>query len=271
MKLYHYTNIDSFSKIWVTKRLLFSDNFSTNDIFEQRKFSPLVKKIYSTQRYSSPFEAYKEFDKLYTNELSKYKQISFTTDYLSESNEILMKGWMSPMMWGQYAHNRNGVCIEIESNNLEIKRDMYQDRVTYTYNIPQLKIDDDFLILSSDTIKQYIASNLHDIFYIKHKHWEHENEYRIIKRTKLGSYLSIKNAITAVYVFSANTLETQIVEQLLQNSIDLYALWTENDNGNILIDRVYMPQYRKAMNSVNGLAPIKLNVSSELLELLARH
>lgn len=37
MKLYHYTSIDSFKKIWENKSLKFSVSKTTNDSFERNK------------------------------------------------------------------------------------------------------------------------------------------------------------------------------------------------------------------------------------------
>ena len=41
MKLYHYTSLDSFSKIWISHSLLFSESKRTNDVFESKKFLKL--------------------------------------------------------------------------------------------------------------------------------------------------------------------------------------------------------------------------------------
>lgn len=38
MKLYHFTSLESFSKIWVSKQLLFSKPERLNDSFERQKY-----------------------------------------------------------------------------------------------------------------------------------------------------------------------------------------------------------------------------------------
>lgn len=250
MKLYHFTSIDSFCKIWVSQKLRFSNNFSTNDIYEQRKSLPLVNKLFTTKRYSSVIEAYQAFDRLYTKELSHYKQISFTTDYFSDDERLTMYGWMSPMMWGQYAHNNSGVCIEIDSDKLILPKYSYTNKVNYVDTIPKIKAGGEYFDLNQKMIKQYVANSINNIFYIKHKHWEHENEYRLIIRSKSDNYLSVKNAINAIYVFSASGIETEIIENMIQEKVPLYTLWLVDEEDGIWIDKIYMPQYRKAMSGI---------------------
>lgn len=41
MKLYHYTSVESFCKIWLSKHLLLSEYKNVNDIFEKQKIAAI--------------------------------------------------------------------------------------------------------------------------------------------------------------------------------------------------------------------------------------
>ena len=106
MKLYHYTTIDAFLKIWVSNQLRFSKHKNTNDPFERRKAYNLP---ITTSNFSYFQAKATEFDKIYSRIFESYKQISFTKSYPSNLRKV--NGYTSPMMWGHYAHNEDGVCI----------------------------------------------------------------------------------------------------------------------------------------------------------------
>ena len=246
MKLYHFTSIDSFNKIWVSKQIRFSDNFYTNDLLERRKLQPYVKKIYSTNRYKNKFEALEALNRAYTNELRQYKQVSFSKDHYDENGALCMYGWQSPLMWGQYAHNDKGVCIELDLERLSINN-ILADNVEYVNVIPCLYTENGCIIINKTLIKKYVLDNLHNIFFVKHKHWEHENEYRMIKRTKRDHYISIDDAISAVYVFDINDINTKVVYKLIQNEVPLYALWVRKED-DINIERILVQDYIDSRN-----------------------
>ena len=63
---------------------------------------------------------------LFFREIDSYKQISLTKNYKT------LKGYASPMMWGQYARRKtryntwkDGVCIELESSRIERPTDSF--------------------------------------------------------------------------------------------------------------------------------------------------
>jgi len=101
--LYHYTTLESFLKIWVTKTLLFSNASNMNDILESHKslwIKAMSKDIF--QRYSEI--------------VYSYKQISLTMDY-----DSYLMGCMSRMMWGHYGQKGDGVCIELDKSKLKLE------------------------------------------------------------------------------------------------------------------------------------------------------
>lgn len=246
MKLYHYTTLDSFCKIWVSKKIRFSDSLRTNDLYEQRKGLPAFDTLYSAEKFHSILEAAKAFEKLYMDELSLYKQISFVMDYRDKEQNPIYEGWQSSMMWGQYAHNQMGVCIEIDSEKLPLDKKRFESIVEYRENMPALPREES-VISTKKFVKEYIQRNLDTIFFVKHKHWEHENEYRMIKRGNKDLYLSIKDAVTGIYVYSIQDINADVVAQLVPENIKLYALWIEGRGNYKVIDKVDYRRYKAIM------------------------
>lgn len=198
MKLYHFTTLESFTKIWVTKTLKFSVYQNLNDSFEVNKY---IDSLFA------PGESSDNFYQV----LSKYKQISFALD--SEED-----GYKSPMMWGHYAHNENGVCIELDSEKLKIDGNIFLGKVEYDYNVPFIPFDNRML-LDEPEIDSYIKDYQKDIFFIKHKHWEHENEYRLISKSE--ELLSIDDAVTKIYVYNKSSVNTKVVKHLVRDEVEI--------------------------------------------------
>lgn len=247
MKIYHYTTIEAFCKIWVSKRIKFSDSQRTNDLFEQRKGLPAFNKLMVEKKYDSIIDAAKEFDQLFTQALSSYKQISFVMDYLDDNKEPICAGWQSSMMWGQYAHNGEGVCIELDMKKLQIDDNVYRSPIKYEDAMPLLPAKDIFPC-EKEAIYEYIEQNMDTIFFTKHKHWEHENEYRMIKRGDGDMYLPIEGAITSIYVYDVYNINAEIVKSLISNNINLYALWIEKRDEGRVVDKIDYRYYHDVMS-----------------------
>ena len=109
MKLYHYTSLESFSKIWISHSLLFSNSNRTNDVFESKKILSIGDCRIPYNGETSNLEVQGHFNKLFWKEVNKYGQISLIQDYKDG-----IKGYASPMMWGHYAQKGKGVCIELD-------------------------------------------------------------------------------------------------------------------------------------------------------------
>lgn len=247
MKLYHYTTLNSFCKIWASKCIRFSDSQKTNDLFEQRKGLPIIETLYSQKRFKSIIEAAKAFETLYRQELSLYKQISFVMDYRDEEENLIYEGWQSSMMWGQYAHNQNGVCIEIDLDIIPKDSLRLESPIDYREEIPLLPQEDSIMCTKS-AIKEYVQKNIDTIFFVKHKFWENENEYRMIKRGEGEMFLSIKDAISNIYVYSVTDISAEIVNNIISPDINLYALWIENKEDHKFIDKIDYRRYKKIMS-----------------------
>ena len=209
MKLYHYTSVKSFKKIWENQSRKFSDSRKTNDVFEKRKliqvYSVTFPEEYKPNSKGFPF--FKHFyDILYS-----YRQISLCSDYNNG-----LKGYASPMMWGQYANSSKGICIELDSDKLDLnKTGLWAAKVEYTEKVPEI-VFDGCMFRNDDDINLFIENNANDIFFKKHFHWQYENEYRIISNS--DTYLPIWDAITAVYVPNDKGYAFRIVDKLLEGS-----------------------------------------------------
>ena len=140
MKLYHFTNLDSFLKIWRHQHILFSTSHkrTNNDILEKQKYITITGDAISVNR--------RHMDAFWES-LDRYKQISLTMDYKD------CRGCLSPMMWGQYADNANGVCIELDYDKLLYSGGkIWANKIVYKKQHPQVTID-------AETIKDCSAHN----------------------------------------------------------------------------------------------------------------
>ena len=251
MKLYHYTTLDAFAKIWVAKQLRFSKSAITNDFFEKRKGYDLPIRTLDLGAF---LEKARIFDEIYSRILDSYVQLSFTKSY--SKNGFYKDGYISPMMWGHYARNENGVCIEIDKEKIPKIPSMVKMRsVIYTEHVPLLTPDLLNLTITEDTIEQLISSHLKELFFVKHKHWKFENEYRMIIKSNQETFLPLGNAISAVYVYNVQDINTAIVEQLVQQQVPIYALTTNTYRGYRQIDCFEMAQYYKAMKKERPKLP----------------
>ena len=193
MKLYHFTSFNTFIKIWHSKKLLFQPFYNVNDRLERSKFVKIPD-------FSN--ESKSQLNKL-DNQLASYRQISLLSDY-SES----IKGFMSSVMWGHYGDKGNGVCIELDSDKLNLlDPTIKKHKVNYSIeiNAPTLEKEDDIQI--------FIDTHIDYFFFQKTKEWDGENEYRLVSR--IQTELDISNAISAVYMFEYKRPETQTVLQLV--------------------------------------------------------
>ena len=214
MELYHYTTIDSFMKIWENKCLKFSVSKTTNDPFERNKSLRLTNGSFPSAKDNNTIKSF--FSSIFS-EIESYRQISLTKDYKT------LKGYASPMMWGQYARTRSdkdtwqdGVCIELDSTKIKRPNDFfYEGDVDYKEIVPMPRLEG-IDPLQSDAAEKYVTLNKNLLFFTKHKHWEHENEYRLV--CKGVEYLDISNAITGIYAFEDSEALTKVKELVIDET-----------------------------------------------------
>lgn len=216
MILYHYTSIESFRKIWESKSLLFSMSENTNDFFERFKTFVLTQDTFKCEGKKLDRSRFDHFDEKIRAKLSKYRQVSFSYDY-----EDGLKGYASPMMWGQYAWHKkgedwqNGVCIAIDSDKIKAPLFAQHDKVRYDFTFEPPKVENiDYT--KEDAAALFVERNMKTYFFTKHKHWEHENEYRYI--CKQEGVLDISEAIIGVYTLFDNNTPLDEIEDIVKES-----------------------------------------------------
>ncbi len=219
MRLYHYTTIDNFESI-LDNNIWFSEYKRSNDYFERHKF------IIENSAMRNPAHI---LNRIY-DEIRKYKQISFCKDY-----EDGTKGYASPMMWGQYARSnktgewQDGVCIEFDSSKFKINSGTYFDKaIDYRSQIIPLSTSG-FDFTQNNAITEFIDSNKELLFFTKHKHWEHENEYRFI--SKDCNEIDISEAIIGVYVLDKESTTMEKVIKCVKDSLKVYFITIGAFNG----------------------------------------
>lgn len=231
MKLYHYTSLESFWKIWITQELLFARSHvpSNNDYFERKK-----------SLYINSNECEKYMDEVILNsekkripnvfyQLNRYRQISFTMDYSKDRYGFESLGCLSPMMWGQYADRGSGVCIELDSDALDIKPD-----VIWAKDIDYVDKQKSFSITTKDqesieAINKAISKQRDIIFFQKSIHWKAENEFRLV--SKDVRKLNIEDAVRKIIVPGIEGKTTDLVKKLVENQDLIYFLHTYEEDG----------------------------------------
>lgn len=203
-KLYHYTSLDSFKKIWENQTLKFGIISEVNDINE-------YSKRISTPLCCDDIKDIGQRIRLAAQILNLYKQISLTKDY-----DTYIKGCMSPMMWGHYGGKRKGVCIELDFNKIHFENGMYYKSIKYSDLIKySIEIPTEFN--NREMIEKHIIKELDNIFFTKTSDWSGENEFRIISATH--DFLNIKNTITNVYVTEYDSNTCLEVEKTVNNVV----------------------------------------------------
>lgn len=188
---YHFTSLENFLKIWATQKLLLCSRKRMNDSAEQEEMLSGVRNYADFLAYGYAIEEYKQLSLSYNGEWPMY---------------------FSPTMWGIYAKNNTGVCIELDPSKLNLDSDTYIcDLVEYTKeipNCPRLPYGEPFQNI--DEAIEYVKQHIHDIYFRKYIDWQYELEYRIISKKK--SFLDITGAITCVYIFHMNEADYNIID-----------------------------------------------------------
>ncbi|MFG5857268.1 DUF2971 domain-containing protein [Dysgonomonas sp. Shenzhen-Wh21] len=202
IKLYHYTSFDTFVRIWLSKRLLFSDISRVNDIDEA------IKSI-STSFAGNPGDRIRLAKRI----ILDYKQISLTKDY-----DSYVTGAMSPLMWGHYGDKRKGVCIELDFAKLHINKGILYGEVKYVRDL-KAAIEIPNMLNSPEDISKHIIKNKKDIFFTKRKDWIEENEFRFLSNHY--EYLDIENAITAIYITDIDNESCIMAEKIVDGRVPI--------------------------------------------------
>ena len=196
-KLYHFTSFETALKIIESNRLRFGRLSNMNDIHENDKLMFVDANGQPIEKFPSEV-----LDALH-DEVYKYRQISLTADSQEDDKE----GFDLHQMWGLYADKGEGVCLVFDKDELEKNNDMtniHKERVNYD-NSQELESFVVSLSLEPESVPAEVNSQISKIFYHKRKEWEHEQEYRLIKRcpnTVKEDYLLLGHALKFVILSS---------------------------------------------------------------------
>ena len=193
-KLYHFTSFDTALKIIESNHLRYGRLNNMNDIHENDKIVLVDANNHPTDKFPSDV-----LDELY-DEIYKYRQISLTAD----DNEGDKDGFDLHQMWGLYADKGEGVCLIFDKKELEkgFGSATLHDRVSYDKTVDSYYIS---LSNTADKVSVEIREHANEIFFHKRREWEHEQEYRLLRRCPLATreeYLFLGHALKFVILSS---------------------------------------------------------------------
>ena len=193
-KLYHFTSFDTALKIIESNHLRYGRLNNMNDIHENDKIVFVDANNHPTNKFPSDV-----LDELY-DEIYKYRQISLTAD----DNEGDKDGFDLHQMWGLYADKGEGVCLIFDKKELEkgFGSATLHDRVSYDKTVDSYYIS---LSNTADKVSVEIREHANEIFFHKRREWEHEQEYRLLRRCPLATreeYLFLGHALKFVILSS---------------------------------------------------------------------
>ncbi len=198
-KLYHFTSFDTALKIIESNRLRFGRLSNMNDIHENDKLMFADANGKGIDEFPSDV-----LDVLY-DEIYKYRQISLTADDEVEDKN----GFDLHQMWGLYADKGEGVCLVFDKKELKNYFDwpiISHERVKYDEDVESFVISDS---QSPEAVIEDVRDRIPEIFFHKRKEWEHEQEYRLIKRCQ--------NTIKEEYLLLGHALKFVILSSKLRN------------------------------------------------------
>lgn len=196
-KLYHYTSFDTALKIIESNRLRFGRLNCMNDIHENDKIMFADANGREIDEFPSDV-----LDALH-DEIYRYRQISLTADNKEGDND----GFDLHQMWGLYADKGEGVCLVFDRDELEKNYDManiHKERIHYN-KTQELDSSVVSISLEPESIPVEVKNQILKIFFHKRIEWEHEQEYRLIKRcpnTTKEEYLLLGHALKFVILSS---------------------------------------------------------------------
>ena len=193
-KLYHFTSFDTALKIIESNHLRYGRLNNMNDIHENDKIVLVDANNHPTDKFPSDV-----LDELY-DEIYKYRQISLTAD----DNEGDKDGFDLHQMWGLYADKGEGVCLIFDKKELEkgFGSAALHDRVSYDKTVDSYYIS---LSNTADKVSVEIREHANEIFFHKRREWEHEQEYRLLRRCPIATreeYLFLGHALKFVILSS---------------------------------------------------------------------
>lgn len=158
--------------------------------------------------------------KLQANSLPKIKDIINKIKICSLSSE-----YDNFLMWSHYSNKHKGICIAYDISKIKEYNKIILKKVIYSKKIQIYKPYNH--IFSNSILDE--ENNFVSLFYLKHKNWKYEKEYRIIT---YESYDFINLPIKAIY-FGINTdiNHINLIKNFIKDKdIELYKMKPDENN-----------------------------------------
>jgi hypothetical protein len=157
--------------------------------------------------------------------------INFSQNY--DINGFGQEGTNHPAMWAHYADNSNGVCIVIDKETFIAKNKDILDNHFYKFEDVKYSLsntpDDEKIDYEAKTPEEFIIKNWQDLFFLKHKDWENEDEHRLFIMDydgKLSIDGCIKYIVLGRKLFLDNTRIKELVDIIVNPSSICYHKFT---------------------------------------------
>ena len=224
--LFHYTCLESFKKILEDLTLLPSSFERLNDMNEGNVHNMNLNQnfmvMYNTDKYIK----------------EKCRIICFSQNY--DINSFGQEGTNHPAMWAHYADNSNGVCIVIDKEAFISKNKDILDNHFYKFEDVKYSLsntpDDEKIDYEAKTPEDFIIKNWQDLFFLKHKDWENEDEHRLFIMDydgKLSIDGCIKYIVLGRKLFLDNTRIKELVDIIVNPSSICYHKFTPHSFASI--------------------------------------
>lgn len=207
--LFHYTKMDSFLKILEDLTLLPSSFGKLNDMNEGN-----VHNMNMNKNFMVMYKAEK-----YIKEKCHLLCFSQNYDLCGFGHE----GTNHPAMWAHYAEDSNGVCIVIDKEAFVKKNKDVLD--THFYKFEDVEYDifntpkEGKIEFKADTPEEFIKKNWKELFFLKHKDWEYEDEHRLFIMDYDGK-LSIDGCIKYIVVGRKVFLDRLKLKEIIDKVVD---------------------------------------------------
>ena len=195
LKLYKFRSLENFkytADILLNQRLHCATIDSLNDPFEGL-FYHIFRLPYGAGRYGIGVMGGKRIKK--QSHINQH-------NYLGTHNICSLSANMSDVrLWSYYADGHKGIAIELEISEDEEKL----HKVQYNDQVKETPVS--LLTRGSDILKT------------KTRHWEHEQEYRIITE---DTFYSVEGAIKAVYTgLRTSQADKELLEKILPPDVPI--------------------------------------------------
>lgn len=209
MKLFKYSAIDKYLLLNLQRNEIYFNVVNrVNDPYEgmidfkvNTEIEDDFVKFFYRENYDDEFFSKYTFDEIkreiiFDNVNVFLKDVGISC--FSETNRSLA-------MWGHYASNHKGICIEFDSTIGVFK---HAEKVEYTRTIHNVKVDS-----KNKLTMDFFMNATSKCMYKKYEEWKYEKEWRIIFEANKGFEYPVE-AITAIYFgMRATDVDVELVHK----------------------------------------------------------